>query len=74
MGMGYQGFCRFYQAGPATDAMILLTTGSSVNMVLEPMFSTSVWGAGWYNAASSANYADAALSMRVSIDFEMQSE
>ena len=72
MGMGYQGFCRFYQAGPATDAMILLTTGSSVNMVLEPMFSTSVWGAGWYNAASSANYADAALRYEGSIDFEMQ--
>jgi len=49
-----------------------LTTGASVNLVLEPIFSTAVWGAGWYNAADAAHYADAALRYEGSIDLELQ--
>jgi hypothetical protein len=49
-----------------------LTTGASVNLVLEPIYSTSVWGAGWYNAATSAHYADNAIRFEGAIDFEMQ--
>jgi len=39
---------------------------------LEPIFSGSVWGAGWYNAATSAHYADSAIRFEGSIDFEVQ--
>jgi len=46
MGMGYQGFVKFYETGPSSDPIVLLTTGASVNLVLEPIYSTSVWGAG----------------------------
>ena len=51
-----------YSEGPATGTTsVLLATGASVNLVLEPIYSSAVWGAGWYNAASSAHYADAAI-------------
>ena len=72
MGMGYQGFAKFYNAGPKTGGMVVLATGASVNMVLEPIYSSAVWGAGWYNAAESAHYADAALRYEGNIDMELQ--
>jgi hypothetical protein len=72
MGMGYQGFVRFYETGPATTPLIVLATGASVNLILEPIYSTSVWGAGWYNAATTAHYADNAIRYEGNIDFEMQ--
>ena len=72
MGMGYQGFVKFYQTGPATGPSVLLATGASVNLVLEPIYSSAVWGAGWYNAASSAHYADSAIRYEGTVDVEMQ--
>ena len=52
--------------------MIVLATGASVNLVLEPIFSSAVWGAGWYNAAETSHYADAALRYEGSVDIELQ--
>lgn len=72
MGMGYQGFVKFYATGPATGPAVLLATGASVNLVLEPIYSSAVWGAGWFNAASSAHYADSAIRYEGTVDVEMQ--
>ena len=72
MGMGYQGFVKFYDAGPATTPIVLLATGASVNLVLESIYSTSVWGAGWWNAATTAHYADNAIRFEGNVDFELQ--
>ena len=72
MGMGYQGFAKFYSSGPSTGPMVVLATGASVNLVLEPIYSTAVWGAGWYNAAEAAHYADNALRYEGNIDVELQ--
>jgi hypothetical protein len=74
MGMGYQGFVKFYTVGGATPSapVIALATGASVNLVLEPIYSTSVWGAGWYNAAMTAHYADAAIRYEGTVDIELQ--
>jgi len=69
MGMGYQGFVKFVDG--AND-YVVLATASSVNLVLEPIYSTAVWGAGWYNAASAAHYADNAIRFEGSVDIEMQ--
>lgn len=66
MGMGYQGFVRF------NGSDIVLATSASVNLVLEPLTSTAVWGAGWYNAATAAHYADAAIRYEGSVDIELQ--
>lgn len=61
-----------YTATPTTGASVLLATGASVNLVLEPIYSSAVWGAGWYNAATSAHYADAAIRYEGTVDVEMQ--
>lgn len=68
MGMGYQGFVKILQAG---NSLLLLTTGSSVNLVLEPIYSAAVWGAGWYNAPETAHYADNAIRYEGGIDFDL---
>jgi len=57
---------------PPTDPSVLLATAAGVNLVLEPIYSSAVWGAGWYNAAMSAHYADAALRYEGTVDVEMQ--
>ena len=51
---------------------MVLATGASVNLVLEPIYSSAVWGAGWYNAATSAHYADSAIRYEGSVDIELQ--
>jgi len=61
-----------YQDGPAVGPMLMLCTGSSVNLQLEPIFSNAVWGAGWYNAAESAHYADNAVRYEGSVETELQ--
>ena len=49
-----------------------MATGASVNLVLEPIYSEAVWGAGWYNAARTAHYADAAIRFEGTTDIELQ--
>lgn len=79
MAMGYMGFARVYLVG--VDPMdstqpgsgrLLLCTGSSVNLVLEPIYSAAVFGSGWYNAPESAHYADSAIRFEGGIDFDFQ--
>jgi hypothetical protein len=77
MGMGYQGLAQIGSqalAGAGIDAgyINLLTSSSSINMQLEPIYSAAVWGAGWYNAASTVNYADNVIRFEGGIDFELQ--
>ena len=78
MGMGYQGYAKFYTdkfgGNDANDkkAVVVLTTGASVNLVLEPIYSSGVWGAGWYNAADAAHYADNAIRYEGNIETELQ--
>lgn len=72
MGLGYMGYSKFFLSGPSSDARLILCTGSSVNMVLEPIMSSAVWGAGWYNAATVTHYADSVLRYNGGIDFELQ--
>ena len=68
MGLGYQGYVSLINGG---NSNTLLATGGGLNMVLEPIYSTAVWGAGWYNA-STGHYADGALRYEGAINAEMQ--
>ncbi len=78
MGMGYQGYAKFYtdprggNDASTKKAVVVLTTGASVNLVLEPIYSSGVWGAGWYNAADAAHYADNAIRYEGNIETELQ--
>ena len=67
-----QGYVKIFGTGPASDPYILLCTGSGVNLVLDPITSTAVWGAGWYNAAETAHYADSVIRYEGNIDIELQ--
>ena len=70
MSMGYQGYAKIVP--PTGTPILLLATGASVNLVLEPIYSSAVWGAGWYNAATTTHYADGALRYEGNIDIDMQ--
>lgn len=82
MSLGYAGFARVFLDGsdgavaPATpapaDGRLLLCTGSSVNLVIEPIYSSAVYGAGWYNAPTSAHYADGAIRYEGGVNFDFQ--
>ena len=73
MSMGYQGWVKLFTSGGGTPSggILMLTTGSSVNYVIEPIFSNTVWGAGWYNAPVQAHYADGAIRFEGGIDIEV---
>lgn len=77
MAMGYQGLAQIgSQAlpGAGVDAgyINLLISGTSINMALEPIYSSSIWGAGWYNGAANVNYADNVVRFEGGLDFELQ--
>jgi hypothetical protein len=73
MAMGYQGLAQIEISRDGTDGFVpLLIEGSSINMVLEPIYSEAVWGAGWYNAATNVNYADNAIRYEGGLDFQLQ--
>jgi hypothetical protein len=75
MPMGYMGFAKFFMqsaAGVPSNPILLLATGASVNLTLEPIYSSAVWGAGWYNAPTTAHYGDGPLRYEGSIDIELQ--
>jgi hypothetical protein len=65
MGMGYMGYAKI-------GGQIFLITGSSVNEVVEPIYSDSVRGAGWYNAGVS-KYSEDVVRYEGNIDFDLQS-
>ena len=64
MSMGYMGYVKF-------DTDIILVTGANIAEVIDPIYSSSVRGAGWYHAGTS-HYADDIIRYEGSIDFEMQ--
>jgi hypothetical protein len=57
---------------PPSDPVLLLATGGSVNLTLEPYTSTAIWGAGWFNAPEAAHYADGPVKYEGSVSVEWQ--
>lgn len=66
MGMGYSGYVKI-------GTKIILTTGSSVEKVIEPIYSDAVRGAGWYNPGTS-KYAEDIVKYDGSIDFDLHKD
>lgn len=71
MPMGYQGYAKLTPSVGETP-ILLLTSGASVNMTIQPIMSSAVWGAGWYNAAQTTHYADGGLTYEGSIEIDLQ--
>ena len=55
----------------ADNSATLLATGGSVTLSHDPMFSTGVYGAGWYDAAAQVAYAFNDVRLEGSVDFEL---
>lgn len=53
------------------DGVQLLATSGSVNLNTEPMYSSGVWGAGWYNAAEQVAYAVNYMRIEGDVGFEL---
>jgi len=65
MGLGFQGFAKL-----GTDFLLANTTGLDVQ--INPILSTAVFGSGWFNAAQTTNFADNQLTYEGPIDFDFQ--
>lgn len=52
-------------------AITILATGGNISVQQSPMFTTGVWGAGWYNAAQQIAYAPNYITTSGSINFQL---
>ena len=55
------------------DGVAILATSGSIGVSHDPIFSSGVWGAGWYNAAEQVSYANNSLRIEGDIGFELAS-
>ena len=67
MPIGYLGYLRL-------ENQFLLTNSTGLNRQVNPIMSTGVWGAGWYNAATVTNYADFQSHFEGALNFDLQGE
>lgn len=56
-----------------SSATAVLATGGNINVEQTPIFSSGVWGAGWYNAAEQVAYAPNFITLSGSVSFELTS-
>lgn len=78
--IGYMGVVKIggnEQADSSMDglgsATAVLATGGNINVEQTPIFSSGVWGAGWYNAAEQVAYAPNFITLSGSVSFELTS-
>jgi len=67
MPIGFLGYAEI-------EGYHLLTNSTGLNRQVNPLQSTGVWGAGWYNAATTTNYADSQQHFEGGISFELQAQ
>jgi len=67
MPIGYLGFLKLAD-------QFLLCNSTGLNRQVNPLLSTGVWGAGWFNAATTTNYADSQQHFEGAMNFELQGE
>jgi len=66
MPIGYLGYAKLAN-------VFLLCNSTGLNRQVNPLLSTAVWGAGWYDGAQHTNYADSQMHFEGAINFELQS-
>ena len=77
--IGYMGVVRMgTYGGNSTDGYTqpaspttILSTGGNITVTQTPIFTTGVWGAGWYNAAQQIAYAPNYITTSGSINFQL---
>lgn len=56
-----------------SSATAVLATGGNINVEQTPIFSSGVWGAGWYNAAEQVAYSPNFITLSGSVSYELTS-
>lgn len=77
--IGYMGVVKLAAPGETQpvvgeipeNAVSLLATSGSISVEQSPMFSSGVWGAGWYNAADQVAYAPNYVTTSGSVGYEL---
>ena len=69
--VGFYGIVKIGSAPGIVPDVTILATGGDVNLNTDPIFSTGVWGAGWYSAANQVAYAVNAMRIEGSAAFEL---
>ena len=71
--IGYMGVVKMGDTESTTleQATTILATGGNITVQQTPMFTTGVWGAGWYNAAQQVAYAPNYITTTGSINYEL---
>lgn len=62
--VGYMGVVK-------VDSKTILATSGSIQIDQTPLFSSGVWGAGWYNAAQQVAYAPNFITLSGSVGYEL---
>lgn len=57
--------------GLSPSLATILATQGSIEVAHEPIFSSGVWGSGWYNAASQVAYANNVIKMSGTVGYEL---
>ncbi len=60
-----------YYGMVSLDGTAILATSGSIGVSHDPIFSSGVWGAGWYNAAEQVSYANNSMRIEGDIGFEL---
>lgn len=71
--VGFYGYVKIGSgpAGGAAELVTVLATGGDLNLATDPIFSSGVWGAGWYTAANQVAYAVNYMRIEGSAAFEL---
>ena len=70
--IGYMGVVKMADGkGESFPRVSILATGGNINIEQSPMYTTGVWGAGWYNAAQNIAYAPNYITTSGSINYEL---
>lgn len=69
--VGFYGWVEMASTPGASPSVSILATGGDVGLNTEPIFSTGVWGAGWYTAANQVSYAVNSMRIEGSVSFEL---
>ena len=77
--IGYMGIVAIGDASQVTGSgefdltgtTVVLASGGNINVQQTPMFSSGVWGAGWYNAAQQVAYAPNFVTLTGSVNYQL---
>jgi len=72
MGLGYSGYAQLGGSAPGTGGVLLLANTTGLEVKINPIYSTAVFGRGWYNASAVTFFADNMLTYEGPIEFDLQ--